>query len=125
MCKFLFVPHSAGVITPNQVVEIVNAVTGWQTSLWELMKASERVFNLIRAFNVREGFTSKDDMLPDRFFEELEFGARKGQKINREEFLKAIKLFYEIAGWDSEGRPTKAKLYELDLEWVIDELYKH
>jgi len=124
LCKFVYMPHSAGVLTPNHVVEVVNAVTGWQTSLWELMKVSERAFNLIRAFNVREGITSKEDMLPERFFEELEFGVRKGQRIDREEFLKAIKLFYEIAGWDSEGKPTKAKLHELELEWVINELYK-
>lgn len=124
LCKFVYIPHSAGVLTPNHVVEVVNAVTGWQTSLWELMKVSERAFNLIRAFNVREGITFKEDMLPERFFEELEFGARKGQRIDHEEFLKAIKLFYEIAGWDSEGKLTKAKLHELELEWVINELYK-
>ncbi|MEM4488494.1 MAG: aldehyde ferredoxin oxidoreductase family protein [Desulfurococcaceae archaeon] len=123
-CKFTVLPHSAGVFYPNHVVEIVNAVTGWQTSLWELMKASERVINLVKAFNVREGFTSKEDTLPERFFEGLETGPRSGQKISREEFEKALRLFYEMAGWDAEGRPTKAKLYELDLDWVVDELHK-
>jgi len=124
ICRFTVLPHSAGVLTPNHVVEIVNAVTGWQISLWELMKASERALNLIRCFNIREGFTAKDDVLPDRFFEELEFGARKGQKLDREKFYEAIRLFYEMAGWDHEGRPTKAKLYELGLGWVADEIYK-
>lgn len=124
ICKFTFMPHSAGVLTPVHLVEIVNAVTGWQTSLWELMKASERAFNLARCFNVREGFSAKDDTLPERFFESLEFGARKGQKIDKEKFYEAIRLFYEMAGWDPEGRPTKAKLYELGLGWVVNELYK-
>ncbi|MEM1697822.1 MAG: aldehyde ferredoxin oxidoreductase family protein [Thermofilaceae archaeon] len=125
LCKFVYIPHSAGVLTPNHVVETVNAVTGWHTSLWELMKASERAFNLARAFNVREGFTSREDDLPARFFESLEFGTRAGQKIDRELFAQALRLFYEIAGWDSEGRPTKAKLYELDLGWIVDELYEN
>jgi len=124
LCKFVFTPHSAGVLTPNHLVEIVNAATGWQVSLWTLIKASERAFNLTRAFNIREGFTYRDDTLPDRFFEELEFGPRKGQKISREEFVKAIKLFYEIAGWDEEGRPGQAKLYELGLDYVVKEIYK-
>ena len=124
VCKFTFTPHSAGVYTPNHLVEIVNAATGWSTSLWELLKASERAFNLARCFNVREGFTSRDDTLPDRFFEPLEFGARAGQRVDRAKFEEAIKAFYEIAGWDPEGRPKPSKLYELDLGWVVDELYK-
>jgi len=124
ICKFTFIPHSAGVLTPNHLVEIVNASTGWQTSLWELMKASERAFNLIRCFNIREGVKADEDMLPKRFFEEMEFGARRGEKLDREGFQRAVKLFYEMAGWDSEGKPTKAKLYELGLGWVANEIYK-
>lgn len=124
ICKFVFTPHSAGVLTPNHLVEIVNAATGWGVSLWSLMKASERAFNLARAFNIREGFTGEDDTLPQRFFEGLEFGARKGQRIDKEEFDKAVKLFYEMAGWDEEGKPTPAKLYELGLDYVVEELYK-
>jgi aldehyde:ferredoxin oxidoreductase len=123
ICKFTFTPHSAGVYTPNHLVEIVNAATGWQVSLWTLLKAGERALNLARAFNAREGFTSRDDTLPDRFFEEMEFGARRGQRIDRAEFERAIKLFYEIAGWDEEGRPKPAKLYELGLDYVVRELY--
>lgn len=119
ICKFTFIPHSAGVLTPNHLVEIVNAVTGWSTSLWELMKCSERALNLTRCFNIREGLTSKEDTLPKRFFEELEFGARKGVKIDEEEFRRALNLFYEMAGWDNEGRPKKAKLHELGIEWAL------
>ncbi len=124
VCKFTFTPHSAGVLTPNHLVDIVNATTGWQASLWELMKASERVLNLIRCFNIREGFGAKDDILPGRFFEELEFGPRRGQRLDREKFNEAVELFYEMAGWDRDGRPKKAKLYELGLGWVVNEIYK-
>ncbi|MFH7836535.1 MAG: aldehyde ferredoxin oxidoreductase family protein [Candidatus Aenigmatarchaeota archaeon] len=122
ICKFPFIPHPAGFLKINQLIEIVNAVTGWETSLWELMKASERAINIARCFNIREGFTSIDDDLPERFFEEIRFGPKKGFKINREEFYEAIKVYYEMMGWDrNTGIPTKAKLDELDIGWAYSE----
>jgi aldehyde:ferredoxin oxidoreductase len=120
ICKFTFTPHSAGVLTPNNLVDIVNAATNWDVSLWELLKCSERAINIARLFNIREGFSSKEDTLPDRFFEGLEFGSRKGQKISKNDFLKARNLYYKMAGWDEEGKPTEAKLYELGLNWMIN-----
>ena len=123
-CKFTVVPQPAGVLQVHHIVDLVKAATGWNTSLWELMKASERVINLTRAFNIREGFTSKDDSLPDRFFQPLMFGARKGSKIHKKEFKEALRLFYEMMGWDPEtGIPKKAKLRELGLDEVVSELY--
>lgn len=120
VCKFTFAPHPAGVYTPNHLVEIVNAVTGWDMSLWELMKASERAINLARLYNIREGHKAEEDTLPERFFQGLEFGSRKGQRINRDEFLRARDIYYKMAGWDERGHPTKEKLYELDLGWAVN-----
>ena len=118
-CKFVFIPHNAGVLDPHQLVEIVNASTGWQTSLWSLMKASERALNLARAFNMREGFTAADDTLPERLYEEIQFGPSKGAKINKEQFQNALHLYYEMMGWDPEtGAPSTTKLHELDLGWI-------
>jgi aldehyde:ferredoxin oxidoreductase len=118
-CKFIFTPHNAGVLDPEQLVELVNASTGWQTTLWSLMKVSERALNLTRAFNVREGFTAADDALPERLYEELQFGSMKGARIDREQFRKALELYYEMMGWDPEtGAPTPTKLLELDLGWA-------
>lgn len=122
-CKFVFVPHNAGVLDPRHLVEMVNASTGWETSLWSLMKASERALNLARAFNVREGFTASDDTLPERFFEEIQFGSSKGAKLEREQFNRALQLYYEMMGWNrSTGVPTAAKLHELDLGWIAQEI---
>ncbi len=118
-CKFTFTPHPAGVYTPNHLVEMVNAVTGWDTSLWELMKSSERALNLARLYNIREGHRAEDDTLPERFFEKLEFGSREGQRIDREAFLRARAIYYRMAGWDEGGSPTEEKLQELDLGWTI------
>lgn len=120
-CKFVFIPHNAGVLDPQQLVDMVNASTGWQMSLWTLMKASERALNLARAFNVREGFTASDDALPPRLFDEIQFGPSKGAKIDREQFQNALHQYYEMMGWDRiTGAPTAAKLLELGLGWTIN-----
>lgn len=115
-CKFVFAPHSVGVFKINHLVEILSAVTGWETSLLDLMMASERSLNLARIFNLREGFTSADDWLPERFFEPLKSGPREGAKISKDDLKKAIELFYEMMSWDGKtGTPKLAKLHELDL----------
>ena len=120
VCNFAAGPVWA--LPLNKLVEVVNAVTGWETSLWELLKVGERTVTMARVFNIREGFGRKDDTLPDRLFEPLEGGPLQGKGIDREEFQEALTLFYEAMGWDSEeGVPTKGKLAELNLYW-LDEL---
>ncbi len=122
VCNFAAGPVWA--LPLNKLVEVVNAVTGWETSLWELLKVGERTVTMARVFNIREGFGRKDDTLPDRLFEPLEGGPLQGKGINRKEFQEALTLFYEAMGWDSkEGVPTKGKLAELNLYW-LDELIK-
>lgn len=116
MCDFVGVP--IGPLAVKELVNHVNAVTGWNTSLWELLKAGERSNILMRIFNFREGFTKDDDTLPDRLFEELQNGALKGEKIDKDEFEIMKNTYYQMAGWDESGYPTKAKLAELGLDWV-------
>ena len=117
MCDFVGAPF--GPFSLEKIVEYINAVTGWDTSLWEMMKVGERANTLQRIFNLREGFTVKDDTLPDRFFEGLENGALAGHGLDRDEFATAISAYYGIAGWDPEtGVPTEGKLAELDLAWA-------
>jgi aldehyde:ferredoxin oxidoreductase len=102
----------------DQVVEAVRAVTGWQTSTWELWKGAERLVTMARAFNVRHGFTPSDDRLPPRMAEPLgEDGP--GMPIDPAAVEAALPLYYEMMGWDPEtGVPRKAKLHELDIGWV-------
>jgi len=123
LCYFVLAP--VRFFTFPQLVELVNGITGWETSLWELMKIGERRVALFRAFNLREGFTKEDDWLPERMFEGLMSGPREGQKMDADQLREAIDLYYEMAGWNSEGVPTKGKLAELDLYWVAEELSKH
>ncbi len=120
VCNFVAGPVWA--LPLNQLVEVVKAVTGWETSLWELMKAGERAVTMARVFNLREGFGRKDDTLPDRLFDPLGNGPLKGRGIDRNEFAEALTMYYEAMGWDpQEGVPTGGKLAELNLFW-LDEL---
>ena len=120
-CFFVFAPR--GYFDLDQFVKLAQAVTGWKTSLHELVTSAERVQNVARAFNLREGLRRKDDTLPKRFFEPLEGGRLKGKSLKREDFEHGLTWYYQIRGWDTEtGLPTRAKLADLELEWVGDML---
>jgi len=114
MCDFVGAPLNAMQLQP--MIDYVNAVTGWNMSLYELMKVGERNNTLARMFNVREGFTPEDDVLPQRLHEGIGNGALKGEKVDPDEFFAARRTYYEMAGWDPHtGRPTVAKLAELGI----------
>ena len=117
VCNFVAGPVWA--LTLPKLVEVVQAVTGWETSLWELMKVGERTVNMARVFNLREGFGRKDDTLPERLFEPLESGTLQGKGIDRREFEDLLTLYYEAMGWDpKDGVPTRGRLAELNLHWL-------
>ena len=118
-CFFVFAPR--GYHDINEFVRLARAVTGWNTSLSELLTAAERVQNVARAFNLREGLGRADDTLPQRFFEPLEGGRLQGKSIKREDFEQALTWYYQLRGWDPEtSLPTRAKLADLEIEWVAD-----
>lgn len=102
--------------TSETLLELVQAVTGWNFSLFELQKVGERFVNMARAFNVREGLSAQDDVLPDRLFEPLEGGLLEGAALDRGEFENARRTYYGMMGWDPEtGVPSRTKLAELDI----------
>jgi len=115
MC--LFPPWSV-----QKKVDIVQSVTGWNTTAFELMKVSERAINLARIFNTREGFTEEDDWLPPRFFYPKTSGALSGTAIDSKKLRKAKTTYYGMMGWDKQGVPTRTKLEELDIAWAADEI---
>ncbi|HJN39083.1 MAG TPA: aldehyde ferredoxin oxidoreductase C-terminal domain-containing protein [Chloroflexota bacterium] len=107
---------------PAMMAQAVGAATGWDFSLWEFMQIGERRLNMFRVLNHRAGLTAADDVLPDRFFDEpIAGGPYGGVRLDRGEFAEARRLYYEMVGWDAEGRPTAAKLHELELGWLIEE----
>jgi aldehyde:ferredoxin oxidoreductase len=102
----------------EKIVEAVCAITGWETNLYEIMNAVDRSQVMMRVFNNREGFGPKDDKLFRRLHEPLPAGASKGNRIDEKDLEKAVKLYYQMAGWDENGVPTTAKLWEMNLEWL-------
>ena len=91
---------------------------------WEwLMKTAERIWNMDRLFNVREGFDRKDDRLPKRFLREplLTLGAEgEGQVVRGlDRFLDE---YYRLRGWTENGIPTPEKLRELSIEFAWGEI---
>jgi len=116
----LFMPY-----TYEQTVEIVRAVTGWNTSLWELMKAGERIGTMARVYNLREGLTADDDRLPQRFFVPPTAGPlhEDSVAIDPQDLEEAKNLYYQMMGWDRDtGAPHHWKLQELDIGWTAEHL---
>jgi aldehyde:ferredoxin oxidoreductase len=116
-----FGPAPRSMIQAEQVLLAVQAATGWDVSIPELLQIGERAVNLARIFNVREGFGRKDDTLPGRLFSPLENGALNGVGISRTEFEQALSALYLLKGWDSASAiPTRKRLLQLNMAWAGD-----
>jgi aldehyde:ferredoxin oxidoreductase len=116
-CIFTAVPEFRA-ISLNQLAEIIQHVTGWRTSLFEVMKAGERGVTMARAFNYLYGFSAADDSLPPRFFEPMRAGTLQGHAIDRQAFEEGKRLYYGMMGWSEDGQPSQAKLEELNVGWI-------
>ncbi|MCW4035409.1 MAG: aldehyde ferredoxin oxidoreductase family protein [Candidatus Bathyarchaeota archaeon] len=110
MC--LFTPWSV-----TQKVDIVRSVTGWNTTAFELMKVVQRGNTLARIFNLREGFTEKDDWLPPRFFKPRTSGNLKNA-VDADALQNAKLTYYDMMGWTNQGVPKQSALDELDIGWA-------
>ena len=122
VCQFVYGPswHLYG---PDQLTETVQAVTGWDVTIEELLLVGERRLNMLRAFNAREGLTRKDDILPKKLTKKLKGGPSDGFNFTAEELETAKDTYYALSGWDvATGTPTAEKLQELGLDWVVNEL---
>jgi len=85
----------------------------------QLMEIGERIYTLERLFNLREGFTRKDDALPERYFKEptpIGLPVAKGKKIDKIQFEKMLNEYYELHDWDRDGVPKKETLEKLKLD---------
>lgn len=111
LCKF-----SRGFFYVEELPKFIEAVTGVRLKISELLLMGERVYNLERAYNVREGLTRKADTLPYRVLHEaIPDGPSKGSLIKPSELKQMLDEYYSARGWSMEGVPTKAKLVQLDL----------
>ncbi|MGI5876607.1 MAG: aldehyde ferredoxin oxidoreductase family protein [Dethiobacteria bacterium] len=109
VCKFI--SFSVGEV---ELAAILSAVTGVSFSAESLLQAGERIWNLERLFNLREGFGKEDDTLPARFFSDSADGQAKG--LEQKEFEQAREDYYRFRGWTAAGIPTAWKLEQLGIK---------
>ena len=112
VCKFT----NMGV-AEEYFARVLSAVTGIHYATGDMIKAGERVWNLERLYNIREGFGKKDDTLPPRMLNEAPAdGPSEGWVVQLEPMLTE---YYRSRGWDENGVPKEQKLEELGLANLI------
>jgi aldehyde:ferredoxin oxidoreductase len=117
ICQFL-----VGATGMQRTMDLIKSTLGWEVSFWEMMRAGDRRMVLLRAFNAREGFTIEHDHMPPRAFMPIRNGPEDGAKLDPREHRRAVEAYYAISGWDpASGWPTRGKLLELNLDWLVDE----
>ncbi len=110
MCLFTFF----GMPNMSDYSPILRAITGIPYTDDELLRAGERIWNLERLWNLKAGFTKQDDTLPPRILNEpISSGPSKGEVFELDRMLPE---YYQLRGWDEEGRPTKEKVEGLGLK---------
>jgi aldehyde:ferredoxin oxidoreductase len=115
VCKFIIrVPK----LKLAEIVEILNAATGWDWTIQDLEKVGERGFVLERLINVRDGISRKDDILPKKITIPSKTGPRQGRVPVPHE--KALEEYYKLRNWDEAGIPTKQALKESGLEQYLE-----
>ena len=104
-------------ISDETYCRLLEAAVGDKWDVKKLMVLGERVWNQVRLFNLREGFTRADDTLPKRFTEEpLPEGPFAGQKVTLEDLDVLLDEYYSVRGWDNSGRPSEERLQALGLD---------
>ena len=99
-----------------EVAAIYDAVTGFDLTPEELRRAGERITNLKKVFNIRQGWRREDDTLPPRILHDvLPDGAAQGVGLSRAELDLMIEGYYRAREWTPEGLIPEAKLRELGL----------
>jgi aldehyde:ferredoxin oxidoreductase len=103
--------------------QVYSMITGWEMTPQGLKQAGERINNLKKLFNIREGWTRCDDTLPPRVLQEkLPSGVVAGVGLTREELDYMIGGYYLARGWTEDGLIPAAKLAELGLAGVVGEM---
>jgi len=119
VCKFQTVFCALHAPKWEEFSRLIRLATGMELSKAQLMQIGERICTLEKMFNLREGFTRKDDTLPERYFKEptpLGLPIAKGRKIDRGRFEKMLDEYYELHNWDRNGVPKKETLEKLGLD---------
>jgi aldehyde:ferredoxin oxidoreductase len=96
----------------EEMMRILSTVVGLNLNAAELMRIGERIYNVERLIAVNEGISRKDDILPPRILEEQPPEIKK-PKLTKADLDRMLEEYYQMRGWDGEGRPMEEKLKEL------------
>jgi len=100
----------------EEAAEVLRNVTGWDYTANDIKRAGERIHNLKKLFNIREGWSTDDDWLPRRLLSEaLPTGVGAGVRLSPDELRQMIRTYYQARGWDDHGLIPESKLAELNL----------
>jgi len=100
----------------EEAAEVLRNVTGWDYTANDIKRAGERIHNLKKLFNIREGWSTGDDWLPGRLLSEaLPTGVGAGVRLSADELRQMIHSYYQARGWDDHGLIPESKLAELNL----------
>ncbi len=119
VCKFQTVFCAVHAPKWDEFSRLIYLALGVDLNKPQLMEIGERITTIERLFNIREGFSRKDDILPERFFKEstsLGFPIAKGKKIDRDKFQVMLDEYYALHKWDNNGVPTPEIIQKLGLE---------
>ena len=95
-------------------LKIIDLITGMELKLDDLENIGERIYNLERLFNVREGLNRTYDTLPERFLKQpIPRGPNKDAIIGVERLNEMLNFYYKLRGWDEQGKPTQQRLNQL------------
>jgi len=105
----------------EDLAKLYTLVTGWETTPEEMRLKGERINNLARVINVREGLGRKDDTLPWKVMNVPipDEGPSKGAYVTQEELDLMLDDYYEVRGWTRDGIPTPEKLKALGMDDLI------
>ncbi len=118
ICKFQTVFLAVHAPKWEEFTKLIKLVSGMEYTVAQLMEIGERIYTLERMFNNREGFSRKDDRLPERYFKEatpIGLPRIRDRKIDKEKFEKMLDEYYTLYGWDENGIPTKETIQKLGL----------
>jgi len=106
-----------GSISSPIIAGILSVATGETVTVEQLEYAGEKIWNILRLFNLRAGLTRADDYLPAKQLkQQLQKGMHAGRVFAPEDFDKCLDLYYQKRGWDKNGVPTPEKLAQLGLD---------
>ena len=112
-------------ISEEDCVSMWNLATGFNHTVDSYLLAGERIWNLIRLFNLREGLDPTEDRLPVRLFQDaFTHGPAKGILLTDDGFKQGLQEYYTLRGWDERGVPTKTKLRELGLTLYSEKMVR-